>query len=647
MKVFDKFKVNFKFQNITETLKIYLLVLSIFSVFRLALFLTQYENVGEETSIGTVFQAFFMGVRFDLVVSSYILAIPFVLFTLREFITSLSSTVFNQIVFWFVFISFSIAFIVNGIDIPYFEQFFSRFSMNAFKWMDSPDFVFGMIFEEPRLWLFIIPVIGIVYLFYRLLKRIVFENREPQMRQKRFLHVSLSILFLGGIILSMRGRLDEKSPIRVGTAYFSSDPLLNQLGLNPNFTLLKSYMESRKEGNQPIALMSNEKAISKTQEFLDIEPIPGEFPLLRRENRNSDSARYKNIIVVLMESMSADKMGRHGNSHDITPFLDSLSYEGHYFEHAYSAGIHTFNGIYSTLFSYPALFKKHPMKETSIPYLHGMGTALKKLGYSTSYFTTHDSQFDNVEGFLRANDFDKVISKSDYPREKIKTTLGVADDYMFEFAMPVLDEIHAMEKPFFATFMTSSDHKPYYIPDYFSPKSTGIENQIVEYADFSLRKFIEMASEKEWFENTLFVFIADHGVAMNINYDVALAYNHVPLLFYGPKIIKEPKTFTRMAGQIDVFPSTLGLLNLPFDNYSLGINLFQKERPYMYFGVGDIYAVLNQHLLLIVRDDHHGLYWYQERDKNNHAENNKELVQEMKTYAEAQMQAYQYVLLNR
>ncbi len=195
-----------------------------------------------------------------------------------------------------------------------------------------------------------------------------------------------------------------------------------------------------------------------------------------------------------MESMSAAKMERHGNTKHLTPFLDSLSHNSYYFENIYTAGIHTFNGVFSTLFSFPAIYRQNPMKESTMFKYNGIGHTLRKNGYSTTYFTTHDGQFDNIEGFLRANDFENIITLADYPSEEAKTTLGVPDDFMFEFSMPVIDKLYKENKPFFVAFMTASDHGPYYLPDYFKPKNQNIKDQMVEYADWSLRKLVSLAS---------------------------------------------------------------------------------------------------------------------------------------------------------
>lgn len=639
----NKKEKGFDFQNIKSVLRIYALVLVIFSLFRLVLFFTQMGKLGSSSSFSDILYSFFMGVRFDIVISGYILFFTFILLSIR-YLANIHSKIFNGIIFWYTYLLFVISFIVCAADIPFFDQFFSRFSITAFEWVESPVFVFKMIFESPTLWIYFIPVILFAFLFYKGL-RFILKSPTKDVKPTRILIQSgISVLFIGLIFLGIRGRIDEKSPIRIGTAYFGVDPLLNKLGLNPNFTLIKSYLESKSSRNKAIKFMPDEVAVSNTQKYLGIDSVDDERPLLRKIVNDQDSAKFKNVVIVLMESMTAANMSRNGNVNNLTPFLDSLSHESYYFDNCYSAGIHTFNGVFSTLFSNPALFRHHPMKGR-IYESHGIATSLRNLGYSTTYFTTHDAQFDNIGGFLRGNDFETIISKVDYPSEEIKTTLGVPDDYMFEYAMPVLDDLAKDGKPFLSVFLTASLHKPYYIPDHFHPKQKEIAQQMIEYSDYALQKFIALSSKKKWFKNTLFVFVADHGALRKTNYDLSIAYNHVPLLFYAPGMT-EGKTFSGMAGQIDIYPSIMGLLNLSYENTTLGVDLFSKSRPYIYFNVDDKIGVVDDQWLLIIRKDQQflSLYKYKTSDVTNYADEHPEIVEKMKDYAESQMQSFQYML---
>jgi len=628
-------------KTISTFVKIYFTALIFFTAFRVILFITELKRINSTISITDILYAFLMGIRFDIVISSYILILPFIVLTVLSFFNS-NYFLIRKIFFYCIYILFFLAFVVCAVDIPYFNQFFSRFSISAFEWIDSPAFIFKMIIEEPRYWLIVLPFIVAAVLFYKSLKRIYFKD-QVDVKNNTGSKIILSILFLLIMFLGIRGRVDEKSPIRVGTAYFSNNGFLNQLGLNPNFTLLSSYLESLKPENQSIKLMDEKTALANVQKYLNIKSPDKNYPILRIVS-GSDLTRY-NVVLIIMESMSAAKMHRHGNQNNLTPFLDSISYNGYYFENAYTAGIHTYNGVFSSLFSYPALFRQHPIKESSMKSYHGLFKALKDKNYSTIYFTTHDGQFDNVEGFLKANNCEMIISKDDYPAEEIKTTLGVPDDFMFRFSIPYLNDLNKKNKPFAAAFMTASDHGPYYIPEYFIPKSTGKKNQIVEYADYSLRKFIEISSKQSWFNNTIFVFVADHGAAISSDYDMPLDYNHTPLIFYAPQIIKDSKSFSSMAGQIDIFPTIMGLLNLSYENNTLGIDLLNETRPYIYFSADDKYGVIDNEWFLIVRNDgSKSLYKYRDKNTYNFASEKTDIVERMNIYAKSNLQTFQFIL---
>ena len=631
-------------KNIPLILKIYLLVISISSIFRCILFLTELDRIDFQTvSIWTIIQSFIMGIRFDIVISGYFLFIP-ALILIIEGIFNVRNRLIFKILFYWIFILFSLSFLIAAADIPYFNQFFERFSIGAFEWIENLGFVVSMIIQEPKYFLISIPFIIIELIFFRLLKRLFSDKEQKQVQVNLYLNLFISLIFLSVIFLGIRGRIQKKSPIRTGTAYFSNNAFLNKLGLNPTFTLMRSYIDSKDKRNENIHLIDKQKAIDNTRKYLNINSKEFSSPIARSIVSDSNLKTKPNIVLVLMESMSASKMRRHGNKNDLTPFLDSLSRNAIYFENFYTSGKHTFNGIFSTLFSFPALYRKHPMKQ--VKEYSGISSTLLKIGYSTSYFTTHDSQFDNVEGFLRANDFQNIISQSDYPISEVKTALGVPDDYMFRFSMSKIDKLHKKGKPFFATFMTASDHGPYYIPDYFHPKSENIKNQIVEYADWSLKNFIELSSKQEWFNNTIFVFVADHGAPISSTYEIPLAYFHSPFIIYASKIITSNIQHKEIGSQIDVFPTIMGLIKQPYINNTLGIDLLKQKRKYAIINNDDKIGILDTTHFCIMGKEDINLYKYKNLDKTDYFDKESEKAAEMTEYAKSIMQTYQEMLLN-
>lgn len=634
-----------KWINIQIILKTYLLGIAIFFIFRLILFFTELGRIESVSSdFKNILLAFLMGLRFDIVISGYILILPFIILSVLFILNRHPRWIYRLIFFW-IFILFSLAFMVCAADIPYFNQFFSRFSVGAFQWMDSLAFVIKMIFQEPRYFIIIIPLILFLIIFYKILGRIFNTNDQERNTLHFALKIIVSLIFLGLIFLGIRGRLQEKSPIKVGTAYFCDNAFLNQLGLNPVFTLMRSYFDSLDDNNRTVRLMDDQLAISNVRNYLGIQQPFDDYPVARRIIADSAGEKRYNVILVIMESMSAAKMSRHGNPKNLTPFLDSISTQGYYFENVYTAGIHTFNGVFSTLFSFPAIYRQNPMKESTMYHYNGIGNTLRKNGYSTTYFTTHDGQFDNIEGFLRANDFENIFTLADYPPEKAKTTLGVPDDYMFEYAVPVIDKLYSEGRPFFVTFMTASDHGPYYLPGYYKPRNKEIKDQMVEYADWSLRKLVNLSSKKEWFSNTVFVFVADHGSPINAVYDIPLDYHHTPLIFYSPENIKEHRTFSEIGGQIDVFPTIMGILNQTYINNTLGVDLRNERRPWIFFNHEDEFGVIGDEFLLILKQDgEKSLFRYRTKDKKDYSNEYPQLVRDMEDYALSNIQVFQYLM---
>jgi phosphoglycerol transferase MdoB-like AlkP superfamily enzyme len=193
--------------------------------------------------------------------------------------------------------------------------------------------------------------------------------------------------------------------------------------------------------------------------------------------------------------------------------------------------------------------------------------------------------------------------------------------------------------------MTASDHGPFYLPDYYKPRNKDIRDQMVEYADWSLRKFISLASAKEWFGNTIFVFVADHGAPINAVYDIPMDYHHTPLIFYAPGILKEARTYDCIGGQIDVFPTIMGILNQPYINNTLGIDLLSGTRPYIFINHEDKLGVIDQEYFLIIKNDNDkALYKYRQKDKKDYKDEQQQLVRDMEEYTISNLQVFQYLM---
>ena len=181
-------------------IKLYLLVLSLFSAIRLLFFVRENHHINASNNdLWDILHGFFMGLRFDIVVSGYILILPALVLLILDFFKWEGRKVY-QFFFWWVFLLFSIAFFIAAADIPYFDQFFSHVNMGAFEWTDSPGFVAKMIFQEPKIYLFLILAILVIVFFYKRLKRI-FAQADRVYPKNFLLHGLSSLLFLALMFL--------------------------------------------------------------------------------------------------------------------------------------------------------------------------------------------------------------------------------------------------------------------------------------------------------------------------------------------------------------------------------------------------------------------------------------------------------------
>jgi len=637
-------RVRFLPKNIRYILTNYIFGVIVFFVFRVILLLANLdllEGIEASKLSGLLLNSFTFGLRFDTVILCYILAFPTLLLVIFSFFDKIKFNYYKAIN-CFILVFYFLVFFISLADIPYFNQFLERITVEIFEWMNTPLIVLKMVVtDKTNLVFFVIlfMLLGMLFAYYKLvLKKYQSDNCRSDFNLKLSL---ISLILLPFLFLGIRGRIAIKSPIRVGTAFFSDYSFINKLGLNPSFTLIKSVLKKNK--NKEIRLVDNDFALEYLNSHFSSKDK--KFPLMREVNFSGEEKKY-NVVLIIVESMTAKNLEKYGGDKTLTPFLNSLVSKSLIFNNFYSSGIHTYNGIYSCLTSFPTVLKKHSMKGVIIPRYNGISNVLKTKNYRTLFFINHDSEFDNIGGFVKTNDFDLLISQKDYPKDKVVSSLGVGDDFMFEFS---IDKFNKQKEPFFACFMTASNHGPYKIPEYadFTPKSSEIKKQLIEYTDWSLKKFIDLAKKQSWFDNTLFVITGDHGRSDNTPYGISFAYHRVPLIVYAPQIIK-PEEKNGLGCQIDIFPVIMHLLNASYVNNTYGVDLLAKERKRVFFTNNENIACLdNEYLFVHGKNTNEGLFKYKNLATKNYLSEKSEVADDMKNYVFSMLQSSQWLIRNK
>lgn len=587
----------------------HLAALFVLSVLRLAQYFYLHDFV-DATASNPVWPAFVRGLWLDNVAVCYVMIVPYVLLLFVSSIIPFFNKYVWRLVVGVVIVALSIEIALQAANLQYFKYFSNVINSSIFEWAEDADTALMMILGEPSYWVLIISGLALIALFAvfiwkqseKYLKEILSDKTRISLvdRMKILL---ISIGAIGLCMFGIRGRMGY-NPIKVSAAYYCDDYFLNRLGVNASFNLLNTYIDDSRSENRGLELMDGATAVSElrhemqscSDDIFDADTLS----LLRHCKRDSFAVfgvgEKPNVVIVLMESMSASWMQTFGRDVAMTPFLDSLWKESISFENFYSVGNHTNQGIYSTLYGFPTVLSRNAMKGTDIPIYYGMPNVFADRDYQTAFYMTHESQYDNMNAFLRTNGFKHIRSQENYPKDSVVNSFGVSDGFLVNYA---LKEFETMQQPFFSVLLTISNHPPYVVPDWLSVYGWDPEYAIVIYADHCLRQFFDGMKKRGLYDNTVFVFVADHGKVIDRpECEVAESFNHVPLMIHSPrlgkKIIKTP------CCQADIQSILLSLLGFEYDNVGFGRNVLKSPSSTVLYSTDDILCARDSSYLYLV-----------------------------------------------
>jgi phosphoglycerol transferase MdoB-like AlkP superfamily enzyme len=294
-----------------------------------------------------------------------------------------------------------------------------------------------------------------------------------------------------------------------------------------------------------------------------------------------------NIILVILESFTADVIEPLGGMKGVAPNLNALCEEGILFDNFYSSGDRTDKGIVSILSGFPAQpatsIIKYPAKTQHLPYLNRY---IKDLNYNTSFVYGGDIDFANFRSYITNSRFDHITTEDDFPGEVNYSKWGVHDHLVMDQAFLECDSASA---PFFKVVLTLSSHEPFDVPMSSAFLMGNDEESLFlnscHYADSTIGHFIRKAKQRSWWDSTMVIFVADHGHRLPGNKESKDKERfRIPLLIIGGAIKKD--TVIHTYGSHTDIPSTiLGQLNLASEefNYSRNLLTVQPKSFAMYF----------------------------------------------------------------
>jgi phosphoglycerol transferase MdoB-like AlkP superfamily enzyme len=526
--------------------------------------LTAYSFGGAGFSAFNFLKIFSVGLYFDTAVFSYF-SVPFLLYMLvlpaKYHLGRFDRAVTT--IFLFLFCNLVI---FTGISEWFFwDEFTTRFNFIAVDYLVYTHEVIGNIIESyPTVPIFvsILLVCGSLTYFCR---RIICAQQKPALaflRRTKW----VAVLFILPLLAYLAVNQDQSR--------ISENEIANELAGNGINGLFHAFFNNELDYKHFYVTRNDADVNRDIQKLLDTKTLNFvESTGVTRLVRSAKPEQHKNVIIVVIESFSADYMTTFGNPNHLTPAIDDLSKKSLFFTELYATGTRTVRGLEAVALSVPPTPGQSILRRPGNENMSSIGFVFKDRGYDTKFIYGGHGYFDNMNYFFKHNGFD-IVDRNDLADSEVtfSNAWGACDEDLFSRVLVESDKSFAEKKPFMDVVMTTSNHRPYTFPASFDAKDLKGRNAGVHYTDKAIGKFLEKAKTKPWFNDTVFVFVADHTASSAGRVALDPDKYHIPLIIYAPGFIK-PQRVDTLASQIDLAPTLLGLLNFSYYSKFYGQDL--------------------------------------------------------------------------
>ncbi|MBE0499341.1 MAG: sulfatase-like hydrolase/transferase [Campylobacterales bacterium] len=520
-----------------------------------------------------VLKIYLVGLFYDFVAASY-LVIPFVLYLFFLPTKFLKSKIHHLLSHLFMFV------ILAGLTFYAFSEYFFwdefkvRFNFIAVDYLVYTTEVIGNIRESYPMGLlsFFITAISVLmwFVLYRL-KLVSYALKDEKKLKQRILPVTLYLLTPLLFFFTV-----SQDDFRVSKNQYNNE--LSHSGLYSLFSAFRNntleYAHFYKSKDESLVISELKKVLSAENEVFTQE---GTFDISRHVT-NTGTEKKHNVMMIVIESLSGEFLASLGGQSGLTPNLDALAKESLFFRNFYATGTRTVRGMEAITLSVPPTPGRSIVKRPDNEKMFSSGFVFREKGYETKFIYGGHGYFDNMNAFFEGNGFD-VVDRTSFSAEEdtFHTVWGVSDENLLDKALKEADLSAAQQKPFFSFVMTTSNHRPYDYPEgrIDIPSHSGREGA-VKYTDYAIGRFLKQAKEKPWFNDTIFVVVADHCASSAGKTELPLHKYHIPLFIYAPQIIAAAEV-EKLSSQIDLMPTLFGLLNWSYESKFYGQDILRSD----------------------------------------------------------------------
>jgi phosphoglycerol transferase MdoB-like AlkP superfamily enzyme len=557
---------------ILSIIKQYIFWLLLFALTR-AVFYIYYQGIIFQENIPAteIISSFWHALPLDISTASYILVFPFLLLTIQSavFIRGIDSVIK---VYTFIMIALFVLITVGELGI--YEEWKTKLQFKALKYLSNPEEIYDSADTGSFILLVVILFTEIIF-FSWLYRKYFFTKVLYPVRSFLFTFLFL-VIGSGVVFFGIRGGLSE-IPITQSKSYFSKYNFVNLGSINSGYSLLFSTIENYQFRNEnPFSFYNPDVA---TERVSKLNSVDSDTTIsILKTNR-------PNIVIILLESWSADLIESLDGKPGITPEFNKLEKNGLLFTKLYASGNRSeqaMTSIFAGFPSTPITAISHSLDK--IAKLPSLTKLLIKNGYSTSFLFGGELMYGGISSFISVNGFENIREGKDFSSDLPRGKLGIHDEFMFNEQVKLID---SKEEPFFSVLFTLSTHSPYDQPmeDVISCTNSKNQNGYLNsayYTDKCLGEYFEEVKTKPWYSNTLFILVADHSHGTYKHWPVHNRnYRRVPMLFYGDVLKDEykGKTIDRLSSQTDLTSTLLAQLNIRSDEFPWSKNLFNPSTP--------------------------------------------------------------------
>jgi len=476
-----------------------------------------------------------------------------------------------------VFFAFLLIFLLF-VEFFFFDEFKSRYNTVAVDYLIYPQEVFVNIWESYHVGIIVIVCLAVAVGWLFAVSRLF-----PQMWDRPY-PLKTRVLCFGGVAVAaaLLG-----FTLNLKAARVSTDRTLNEIANNGALSFAAAAWTHHLDYSAFYKTLPKDEAYKRTRRMLT-EPstkFVEQGQSIRRRAAGDPNNPKLNVVIFLEESLGSEFWGCLGRKDTLTPEMDQLAADcGMLFTNLYACGNRTVRGMEGVLSSFPPLPGDSIVKRDLSDNVETIARVLKRDGYSTVFLYGGRGAFDGMRSYAVRNGYDRFIEHNppfhdDFPNSTFTTAWGVSDEDIFAKAVEECRALSQTGKPFFATILSVSNHKPYTYPKGRIPEDPdkNKRNYAVKYSDYALGQFFRAAKKEPFWTNTIFAVVADHGARVYGKQSIPIHSYEIPLVILGPAVVKEPSRVGQLGSSLDVAPTLLGLVGRPYETMFFGRDLLKMQ----------------------------------------------------------------------